>query len=265
LFLVGLPRSGTTFLQRVLDAHPRILLTDETAVFLQLADLVTRSRRGVVEGIYFGKSHGELWAEILRRHAKNLFHEFYASIAKKENKKNLAYWGDKHPHYCNCMDFLLELYPDAVFLLSLRDPRDVACSLAKVKGISLRQAISDTEIFLSLYLDFFQRHSEAVPFTIHYEKLVADPHRVCGEILAFLDLALTPEVERALETWRVRDAHAAPEGQEPRDFRNNTGNWQKLFSAEDLAVADATFAPYQSLYGNGLLETPYELCVERAD
>jgi hypothetical protein len=47
-----------------------------------------------------------------------------------------------------------------------------------------------------------------------------------------------------LETWRVRDAHAAPEGQEPREFRSNAGNWQKLFSAEDLAVADATFAPY---------------------
>jgi hypothetical protein len=73
---------------------------------------------------------------------------------------------------------------------------------------------------------------------------VADPHRVCGEILAFLDLAFTPEVERMLETWRVRDAHAAPEGQEPREFRSNAGNWQKLFSAEDLAVADATFAPY---------------------
>jgi hypothetical protein len=131
--------------------------------------------------------------------------------------------------------------------------------------VLLRQAISDTRTLLSLYLDFFQRHSEVVPFTIHYEKLVADPRRVCGEILAFLDLAFTPEVERALETWGVRDAHAAPEGQEPRDFRSNTGNWQKLFSAEDLAVADATFAPYQTLYGNGLLETPYELCVEPAD
>jgi hypothetical protein len=152
---VRLPRSGTTFLQRVLDAHPRILLTDETAVFLQLADLVTRSRRGVVEGIYFGKSHGELWAEILRRHEKNLFHEFYAAIAEKENKKNLAYWGDKPPHYCNCMDFLLELYPDAVFLLSLRDPRDVACSLARMNRVPLRQAISDTTVFLSRYLDFF--------------------------------------------------------------------------------------------------------------
>lgn len=249
LFLVGLPRSGTTFLQRVLGAHPRILLTDETAVFLQLADLVTKSRRGVVEGIYFGKSHGELWAETLRRHAKNLFDEFYTAIARKENKENLAYWGDKHPHYCNCMDFLYQLYPDAIFLLSLRDPRDVACSLARLNSVPLRQAIAGTGIFLSRYYDFFQRHPEVVPFRIFYESLVKDPKTTFLKILEFLRLPWSSEMENALRIWVERDAHVAPDIQQPYDFSTNTEKWRQVFSSEDVAFAADIFEPYSLFVG----------------
>jgi hypothetical protein len=249
LFLIGLPRSGTTFLQKVLNAHPRILLTNETAVFLQIGNLISRSRKGVVEGIDFGKTYNKLWAEILHRRAGDLFKEFYKSIAEKEGKANLAYWGDKHPHYCNCMDFLWNLYPDALYLMSLRDPRDVACSIAKMNNVSLEQAIMNTSAFLSKYWDFFHRHKEVVPFLIYYERLIQNPRLVCEEILSFLRLDFTPEVEKALEVWTVRDAHTAPDKQKPRDFRENYGKWRKIFSSKELVLASKMFSPYLSLFG----------------
>ena len=57
LFLIGAPRSGTTMLTRILNSHARILLTNETAVLLQLADIIGKSRIGRKAGMIYGKNN----------------------------------------------------------------------------------------------------------------------------------------------------------------------------------------------------------------
>jgi hypothetical protein len=56
LFLVGAARSGTTILAKILNSHPKILMTDETAVFLALSGLIEKSREGVSAGLWYGKT-----------------------------------------------------------------------------------------------------------------------------------------------------------------------------------------------------------------
>ena len=53
LFLIGSPRSGTTLLAKILNSHPRVLITNETAVFLQLDENIRKSRRGWGWGVIF--------------------------------------------------------------------------------------------------------------------------------------------------------------------------------------------------------------------
>ncbi len=45
IFVIGAPRSGTTLLQRILDAHPDIALMDEVTFFATTA--INRERRGL--------------------------------------------------------------------------------------------------------------------------------------------------------------------------------------------------------------------------
>ena len=103
LFLIGAPRSGTTILARLLNAHGQILLTNESAVFLQLNAIVAKSREGVRSGILFGKAYHELWAAHLRSQVKALVEPFYGRIARQEGKEQPKYWGEKHPHLKDCL------------------------------------------------------------------------------------------------------------------------------------------------------------------
>ena len=130
LFLIGPPCSGTAALASVLNVHSEILLTDETGVFLQLNELIEKSRVGARAGILFGKAYHHLWADHLRENAKELIEIFYERIAVREDKTTIRYWGEQHPHLSDCLPFVSELYPEATYVYVVRDPRDAVRSIA---------------------------------------------------------------------------------------------------------------------------------------
>ena len=92
LFLIGAPRSGTTILAKLLNAHSEVLLTNETAVFLQLNEMILKSEKGSPSGILYGKTHNRLWAHLLRRQAKEMIETFYAQVLLHEEKGSVKYW-----------------------------------------------------------------------------------------------------------------------------------------------------------------------------
>src|SRR5215472_13935876 len=147
LFVVGAARSGTTLLQRMLDAHPLLAVVNETywlprkyweragltqdgvvtpALFPLLLDSPKFERMG------FGESD-------LRRIAGDgapiryvdfvgrLFDEYAARQGKQ-----LA--GDKTPGYVRRMAQLHELWPTAKIVHIIRDPRDVCLSMLDWSG-----------------------------------------------------------------------------------------------------------------------------------
>lgn len=119
----GAPRSGTTYLQTLIDADPRIILTNETRVFtwlhrsvrlaIESDKAVARMKRDIIDHL------GRELAETVRR--------FYAQLAPEA-----LYWGDKNPFYGTddgVLETIDELYPGARFVHLVRDGRDVVTSL----------------------------------------------------------------------------------------------------------------------------------------
>ena len=76
LFLIGVPRSGTTLLCRMLNSHPAILVTNETGVCSQLHNLILKSAQGRVAGTSFGKEYYELWSNQLDTAAPQLIRDY---------------------------------------------------------------------------------------------------------------------------------------------------------------------------------------------
>lgn len=207
LFLVGAAKSGTTILAKILNSHPRILMTDEAAVFLALSGLIAGSREGVQAGLWYGKSYNDLWAEILQTKSVDLISEFYERIADAEGKGAVAFFGDKHPHYCNCLDFIVDLFPETRLLFLVRDPRDVAVSISKMNQWPLAEGIRATAEFLALYQLFFEKRPEVPVLTVRYEDLVVNYAKTVETVLRWLGLDLDPSVVSFIESRARLDAH----------------------------------------------------------
>lgn len=111
-FLGGHPRSGTTLLEQMLDAHPGIAALDEPTAFLT-----------VLQPEFFkSKEHSSSRLNTLRRqYVRALLDELGPGGAGK----TLV---DKNPSPTSRLPLWLRVFPELRVLIALRDPRDVVLS-----------------------------------------------------------------------------------------------------------------------------------------
>lgn len=258
LFLFGAPRSGTTLLCRILNAHPRVLMTNETAVFLQLSEAVEKSRGGSKNGIVYGKQHHERWADFLDGRATALVEDYYAELAKVEGKGELSYWGEKHPHFVACLDFLAAHWPTAHFVTIVRDPRDAACSIGEMTGKGPARGLEVWRNFTRTTEKFLAAVPSERKAFLKYEELVADYAGVSARLFATLGLQMDPAVHEHLERFRDVDAHRLSPGVingirrtvEKKDYAATAvGRYMRDMSPEDLATADEMVGEWLDRYG----------------
>ena len=109
IIVMGAPRSGTTYLQRVLDLHPDVCLTHETRVFAWLHAAV----RSLPANDQFVVTERERFVGHLRNTLPDVVRSFYRQLGP-----NTRYWGDKNPHYADpnnrgCLALTAELFEGA--------------------------------------------------------------------------------------------------------------------------------------------------------
>lgn len=125
IFLVGAPRSGTTWLQLLLSASPLIASAVETQFFsLYGRSLFAAWQRDNKHPVGLDRFLGdEKYIELLREFASNVMARMLASkpgatIVLEKSPDHALYWRD-----------ILLLFPNAYFLHIIRDPRAVVTSL----------------------------------------------------------------------------------------------------------------------------------------
>ena len=111
-FLGGHPRSGTTLLEQILDAHPAVAALDEPTAFLEVLQ----------PAFYKTREHSSARLNVLRQlYVKALQQELGAAA----DGKLLV---DKNPSPTARLPVWLRVFPELRVLIALRDPRDVALS-----------------------------------------------------------------------------------------------------------------------------------------
>ena len=205
LFLIGPPCSGTAALASVLNVHSEILLTDETGVFLQLNELIEKSRVGWEAGVLFGKTYHRLWADHLRENAKELIEIFYERIAVREDKTTIRYWGEQHPHLSDCLPFVSELYPEATYVYVVRDPRDAIRSIARTDEVPIPEAIDAWKRSTNSCETFIRSLPAERLEVVKYEALVLDFESVLADLLSTLDLGMDGALRQCPANHRIQD------------------------------------------------------------
>jgi hypothetical protein len=127
VFLVGAPRSGTTWLQLMLARSRHIATVNETHLFaVYMRSLLEGNERfrGNPRAIGLGPLFSEAeYSEIVREFASTVLARILAT------KPDADVILEKTPSHVKCWRDILDLYPEAKFLHLIRDPRAVVASL----------------------------------------------------------------------------------------------------------------------------------------
>src|SRR3989344_6138597 len=101
IFIVGSPRSGTTWLQILIGEHPKVATTVELTTFSRYLEPWTRTWKNEESNIKLGKWHQGLpviWTESdFNSFINNFLENVYSKVLNKNNiATNIL---DKHPGY----------------------------------------------------------------------------------------------------------------------------------------------------------------------
>jgi hypothetical protein len=142
LFIVGCPRSGTTLLQRMVNAHPAVAITPESHWIPKFPHkpwtetpegaITKKLRRRLVAHPKFARL--AITAEELRLLAPKREPVSYAGLVSRlfdvyGQRRGKPLVGDKTPDYVRSIEVLHDLWPEARFVHVIRDGRDVAASM----------------------------------------------------------------------------------------------------------------------------------------
>ncbi|HEU0239089.1 MAG TPA: sulfotransferase [Micromonosporaceae bacterium] len=284
ILVVGSPRSGTTMLQLMLHAHPRIAIPPES--------------RFVLAGVRRQRSWGDLRDPANRRRfAEWLTHDTRTNFADLELDAEAviqeivdeattlgsamgivfrAYarrfgkprWGDKRPSYLLNLDVLLRLFPDAQIVNIIRDGRDCVASTTEQpwhRG-GLHEAIAT---WCRAADAGWQARRELPAHSYHelyYEALVADP---VGHMKAVCDFLSEDFVEDITSPAVMADV-AVPERKVWHELTHGdvvtsrVGTFAERLRPDELALCQAVMASRLVRHGYQLVDTDRPTVRQRA-
>lgn len=251
IFIVACPRSGTTLLQLMLHAHPRIAIPPENRFFLDVyqdratfGDLRQPSARlAVANQILSWERFDDLKVspDVIRERivegpptlgsALGIVFREYAELYDKPR------WGDKRPVYLHHLPTLLRLFPDAQIIHIVRDGRDCVASLQSMPWWQTGKVAAVTAWLHSM--DLARRARARLPadqfYELRYERLVTDPRAELEAICSFLGESfsedmLDPHRQAKVavpddKVWHAR-THGAIDGAAINTWADRLAPWQ---------------------------------------
>jgi hypothetical protein len=262
IILIGCPRSGTTLLQLMLHAHPRIAIPPENRFVLpayhqrrRFGDLRNpANRRRLAEWIVsdrarkfadFGLHPAEVVEEIVAGAPTlgSALATVFRAYARRFGKPR---WGDKRPSYVSNIHIIERLYPIAQFVHIVRDGRDCAASL---KGMRWHrggtyEAVSRWAQAVDHGRRAARRLGPASYYELRYERLVEDPQRELAALCEFLAEEYDPAmVEPAPVASLVVPKRSKHHAQTHRPVTiSQVGVWRQRLEPWEVSLCEAVLA-----------------------
>jgi Flp pilus assembly protein TadD len=160
IFVVGFPRSGTTMLEQMLDAHPSLASMDEQPFMQAVAERV------IALGLQYPEELGRLDAATCDVLRQDYWGRVEASVSLQPGQRLV----DKNPLNLLHLPLIQRLFPDAAIILALRHPCDVilSCYMQNFRAPGFQVLCSSMDRLARGYINGMQ-------YWIHHEQLFK-PH-----------------------------------------------------------------------------------------
>ncbi|MFN2365705.1 MAG: tetratricopeptide repeat protein, partial [Desulfurivibrionaceae bacterium] len=199
IFILGMPRSGTSLAEQILASHPEVHGAGELEDFQQVALKLTG-----------GRSLTELFEKISRSSGdfdESLAAEYLARL--RSHSASATFITDKMPHNSLYIGAIRLALPNAKIIHCVREPLDNCFSIYKnLFGGVQKYAYDQEELgrYYLLYLDLMKHWHDLFPGMIYdlgYERLVADQEGETRKLLAHCGLSWD---ERCLAFYKTSRA-----------------------------------------------------------
>lgn len=213
VYVVGLPRSGTTLTEAVLGAHPDVDAMGERSVSGLFYDVLDGNRA-------FDQ---EIVKEFIEKDENDRY----------ENSAERPVYADKLPANFRLIGFIKAVYPEARFINLVRDPRDVALSMwrANFKEGNIVYTYDQKAMahYFGIYRQTIAHWHRLFPgeiLDLPYSDLTADPVTMSQNIAEHCHLEWVPEMARPdLHAGEVR-TFSIHQLRQPVHQRS-VGGWRK--------------------------------------
>ena len=231
IFIVGMPRSGTTLVETIVSSHPGVTAGGEER---KMADLVEA----------LGKTKGEIKypreaASIKPAHMLPFGTQYLSHMARLHPGAKRT--TDKMPFNCLHLGLIAVLFPQATIIHCRRDPLDTCLScyfqyFAEGEMLSFTNDLGDLGYLYTEYERLMAHWHEVLPtriMDVQYEELVASQETVIRQLIAHAGLdwddaclgfhqqdravktasqfqVRQPIYNSAVERWRKYESHLGP-------------------------------------------------------
>lgn len=259
VFLVGCPRSGTTLLQRLLDAHPDLAIAPETHYVRRIwkrrrelpggGDVLDDADRRTAQDWFVAMPEFremQLDERVFRERTQDcadLPGIFLALLRLYAEPRESRIVGEKTPNHLRSMRLLEQQFPQARFVHIVRDPRAVVDSWSRVPWTN-----GSPELDAEVWRKYMQAAREAPPrdpsrlHTLRYEDLLDDAASALKRVCAFLGVDYhpammdfhrqqDPSLNLEREPWKVNAADPLRKGA--------ADGWRACMSDEAVRAAEA--------------------------
>lgn len=226
IFVIGMPRAGSTLVEQILASHPSIEGTEELIYFGNLAGFLANGRR-------VGQDPSD-FADLVATLSPDRIHTIggaYLWHANQHRRSSRPRFIDKMPRNWLYLPLIRLSLPNAKIVDVRRNSMDCCWS-------NFRQLFADsgeytydlTELgqYYRAYVDMLAHFDAVDPGAIHsvkYERLVADPESEVRQLLEYLDLPFHPAcLEFHLNRRAVKTA-SSEQVRQPIN-RAGIGQWQ---------------------------------------
>lgn len=203
IFILGLPRSGSTLLEQILASHSQVDGTSELPDISMIAQGLTQPRSGQV----FPQCMPDLSPETLLGLGEQYLEQ------TRRHRRGAPFFTDKMPNNFAYVGFIKTILPNAKIIDARRHPMDSCFGCFKqhfAKGQTFTYDLFELGEFYLEYCQLMDHWDEVLPgqvLRVQYEEVVADLETQVRRILAFCELPFEEACVAFHETKRsVRTA-----------------------------------------------------------
>jgi Sulfotransferase family len=276
VFVLGSPRSGTTLLyDMLLSAGGFAVYLAEANVFNLLAprfgDFSVRANREKLVGAWLnsklfkaaGLEAASIRDRILEecRDAAGFLQIVMTEICRRQGAQR---WAENSPEGMLYLPLIKRSIPDALFVHIIRDGRDVATSLGRLRYVRAfpwedRHGLVGCGLYWEWMVEHGRRFGQTVPgeyLEVRFEDLLANPQRTLDQIASFIDQPLDYATIQQVAYGSVTKPNTSFHKEAKTDF-NPVGRWKKSFTPDQLAR-------FERLLSSTLVELGYQPATDAA-
>jgi tetratricopeptide (TPR) repeat protein len=184
IFIIGMPRSGTTLVEQILASHPMVFGAGEQTILARLINSYCTRRKAA----HYPEGMLALDPEAFRKMGV----EYVERIGRYS--KEAAYITDKMPDNFLRVGVIKTILPNAKVIHCVRNPMDTCFSIFKhdfTETLGYAYDMNELGRYYKLYDDLMAHWERVLPgfiYSIRYEELIVDQQKQTKDLLDFCDL-----------------------------------------------------------------------------